>query len=486
MRDIDRCIFLCNNNVTAFLSISLRCATEEKIPVNREEKALKGTKRIFCTVAAVLIAFVLSCSAAVPASAVGDPLKELIEALLGDRDDNSINSSTVSAEKIMLGESLYLYGDSEKADPEKCQYAFYVRPAGFFWITLQDFSSESVYEWSPKIMGDFEFCIKVKYKRTTGKKYFKVRVSSELYNESYISTSFVQQGGAVELTARSHGGFGEISYAFLYKKRNSIDWSTLSGFSTADHIKWKPVSAGDYDICIKIRDEDDQLKEKYYEMTVAEPLVKTPTEFTLTVRSPVSSPYFWECETEDRNILEYYVTEKPAEIDELRTYVVLEYHFITVSAGNTSIKLSYDFHNGKQYQLMYDVTVDKNLNYTVSEGTGDYSEPDMPEPEQVKTAFSLTVAQAENGARWRYEVSDPLVADVTGTVDNDGEYDTYNFEAVRQGYVTVTLTCVSLKERRDVYKLIYDIYIDDRRNVTVIYSDGFYREYESLPEIETI
>ena len=62
-----------------------------------------------------MIAFVLSCSAALPASAVNDPIKELIEALLGDRDDNSINSSSVSAEKIMLGDSLYLYGDSEKA-----------------------------------------------------------------------------------------------------------------------------------------------------------------------------------------------------------------------------------------------------------------------------------------------------------------------------------------------------------------------------------
>ena len=445
---------------------------------------MKGTKRIICAVTAVMIAFVLSCSAALPASSVNDPIKELIEALLGDRDDNSINSSSVSAEKIMLGDSLYLYGDSEKADPEKCQYAFYVRPAGFFWITLRDFSSESVYEWTPKIMGDFEFCIKVKYKRTIGKKYFNVRVSSQLYNDSYISTSYIQQGGAAELTARSRGGFGEISYAFLYRKKNDIDWSSLSGFSTADHIKWKPVSAGDYEICIKAKDEDDQLEEKYFELTVAEPQVKTPAEFTLTVRSPVSSPYFWECETEDRNILEYFVTEKPAEIDKLRTYVVLEYHFITVSAGRTSIKLSYDFHNGKRYELFYDVTVDKNLNYTVSEGTGEYSEPDMPQREQIKSEFSLTVAQADNGTRWRYEVSDPLVADIAGAVDNDGEYDTYHFEAVRQGHVNVTLTCVSLKERRDVYKLIYDIYIDEKRNVTVIYSDGFYREGEGLPEIE--
>lgn len=445
---------------------------------------MTGTKRIISAATAIVLAFVLSCSAAIPASAVSDPIKQFIESLMGQKEDGSINSSSVSSERIFLGESLYLYGDSEKADPEKCQYAFYLRPAGFFWITLQDFGTNRVYEWTPSVMGDFELCVKVKYGRTIGKKYFNVRVSSELFNESYVSTGFVQQGGSVELTARSKGGFGEINYAFLYKKQQDIDWTSLSSYSTADHIKWKPVSVGDYDICIKIKDDDEQVKEKYFEMTVAEPQLKTPTEFTLTVRSPVSSPYFWECETEDRNILEYYVKEKPAEIDKLRTYVVLEYHFITVSAGTTSVKLSYDSHNGKVYELFYDVTVDKNLNYTVSEGTGEYSEPVIPEPEQIKSKFSLTVASAENGSRWRYDISDPLIADIAGTVDSDGEYDTYNFEAVRKGYVTVTLTCVSLKDTNEIYKLIYNLYIDDSRNITVQSSDGFYREYEALPEIE--
>ncbi len=442
-------------------------------------------KRMICAFVAVMIASMLFIHAAMPVSAARETvsIEELIDSILGERDDDSINASSVSSERIMLGESLILNGAATGVDPAKCKYAFYFRPMGLFWLKLQDFGKESVYEWTPSVMGDFEFCIKVKCGRTTGKKYFKVRVSSELFNESYISTSYVQQGGAVELTARTKGGFGEKNYAFFYRKKNSIDWTSLSSFSTADHIKWKPVSAGDYELCIKVCDKDDQLKEKYFEMTVAEPQVKTPAEFTLTVRSPVSSPYFWECENEDGNILEYYVTEKPAEIENLRAYVVLEYHFITVSAGRTSIKLSYDTHSGKLYQLMYDVTVDKNLNYTVSEAEGEYSEPDMPEPEQIKTGFSICVAAAENGTRWKYEVSEPLVADISGVSDSDGEYDTYNFEAVRKGHVTVTLTCVSLKERRDIYKLIYDLYIDEKRNVEVSYCDGFYIEGEPLPAL---
>ncbi len=447
---------------------------------------MTGRKRIISAAAAVILSLTLVCSAPLSAEALTiNPIEQIIAALLGNKEDDSINVSSVSAEKILLGDTLMLYGDAAKADPAKCEYAYYVRHKGLMWTTLKTYGKDRSCEWTPDEMGDYEICIKVKYGKTIGKKYFDIRVTSELFNESYISTTFVQQGGSLELTARSHGGFGNTSYAFLYRRQQDIDWTALSGFSTAEFIKWKPIQAGDYDICIKAKDDDGQIKEKYFELTVSEPQLKTPTEFTLTVRSPVSSPYFWECETEDRNILEYYVTEKPAEIEKLRTYVVLEYHFRTVSAGVTSIRLSYDSHNGKQYQLDYNVTVDKNLNYTVSEGIGEYSEPVIPEPEQIKKKFSISVPQAEAGTRWKYEVSDSLVADIVPSSHDEDEYVTYNFEAVRQGCVTVTLSCVSVTGRKEIYKLIYDIYVGEGLEISVRNADGFYAEGEPLPYVDT-
>ena len=69
--------------------------------------------------------------------------------------------------------------------------------------------------------GDYEICIKVKYKTRIFKQYYDLRVTEELHNRSYMSTSFVQQGGMVELAGNAEGGFGKLLYGFFYKGADS-------------------------------------------------------------------------------------------------------------------------------------------------------------------------------------------------------------------------------------------------------------------------
>lgn len=412
-----------------------------------------------------------------------EPLHNLAANALTQKYDDSINNSYISAERIFQGGSVLLHAAPKGVDPSKCTYSFSFRAKGFIWFTLSDFSDVQDYSWSPTTMGDYEVCIKIKFGQTIGRKFFNVRVSRELIGRPYISTSFIQIGNTVELSADHEGGYGNVNCAFYYKRKDEYTWSTLSGFGPADYIKWRPTAAGEYDICIKIADDDDQLKEGYYSLTVSETLPKTPTEFVITVRSPIASPYFWKCNFTDSDVLDYYVAEKPAALEDLKTYVILEYHFRTKAAGRTSIGLEYNTYNGEKYELSYDVTVDKNLNYTVNQSDGSYTEKQLPEPKQVTGSFSVSLGKTETGSKWSCEISDNLVADITKT-DNYAPYeDTFSFKTYRKGSFTISFTCYSVTERKEKYKVFYDITVDDDLNASVFNKDGIYIDYTELPDI---
>ena len=436
----------------------------------------KIVKRIVTLILSVMLVF----TAGVSVSA--ESLRDLVVSALAEKDDNSINNSYISAQRLYIGETLVLHAAPQGVDPSKCTYSFYFRPKGLMWFNLQTYSEVQDCYWTPTALGDYEVCIKVKFGRTIGKKYFDVRVTRELVARPYVSTAFVQLGNTVELNAQHEGGFGNVSCAFYYKPKDDFSWSTLSDYGSADLIKWKPTKTGEYDLCIKIADEDGQYKEGYYSLTVSDVLPRTPTEFIITVKSPIASPYFWKCSFTDSDILDYYVTEKPAALEDLKTYVLLEYHFRTKAAGRTSIDLSYDTYNADKYALSYDVTVDRNLHYSIKDTTGTYLEKELPKAEQVSSSFSVSVSKPEAGCIWTCDISDNLIADIDKVDTHDYYEDTYNFSVVRKGSVTVTLTCKSVSEKTDRYKLVYDLTVDDDLNVSVFHKDGIYIDYTELPD----
>ena len=432
---------------------------------------------------AVLSALTLVFGTATRASAVS-VLDQLIEEIKEAKREIK-NVSSLSAQKLMLGETLTMYGKVEGIEPEKCEFGFYVRLNGLFWMTAQSYSSDSVCEWTPTAQGDYEVCIKVKYKTKIEKQYFNIRVSEPLYNHSYVSTSFLQQGETIELTGNAEGGFGDVQYGFYYQENGSDSWTTLSDFSEANHITWKPQHTGDFELCIKVKDEDDQYDTKTFDLTVSPVLTKTPVSFTVTVKSPISSPYFWKCSVEDKGIVGVEVTESAPQIDELRAYVLREYRFTTIAAGRTNIKLSYDAHNGTEYVLNYDITVDKGLNVTINHTDGTYFERTLPKAEQIKGGFALKVEDDKSAGRWKCQISDNQVLEETAADMQEDGYSVFQFHTLREGYVTLTLSCSSVTSMTDSYKLIYNLYVDKDLNVKMRDCDGYYIEDRELPGLIT-
>lgn len=442
-------------------------------------------KRKLWTIGLACLAILLSLgSASVAVSA--ESIYDLLVAELKESMKEAVNTSYLSAEKLMLGDTLTMYGQSEGVDPAKCQYAFYVRVKGLVWLNLQKYSAETVCTWTPTATADYEVCIKVKHGTKITKKYFDVRVTQPLESRAYVSTSYVTLGDSVTLTGMAEGGFGQISYGFYYQSDEDYSWTTLSDYSPASNIVWKPQRAGTYQLCIKIKDDDDQLDEKYTTLTVAPSTSKTPTSFTVTVKSPISSPYFWQCAIEDEELIGYEITDQTVMVEELKTYVLREYRFTTLSAGRTSVCLSYDTHSGQRYALNYDITVDKNLNYTINTSDGSYFDNErLPKLQPINSHFSVTLPGDTGAGRWKCEISNNLVAETDSSLTHSGEDNTFAFTVLREGHFTVTFRCTSTASMTDQYRLIYNLYADESLQVTVVDRDGYYIEDTWWPEVVT-
>ena len=439
-------------------------------------------KKKFLTVLTVLTLLLSfgGWSIAVQAESIYDLLiAELKEAM-----KEPVNTSYLSAEKLMLGETLTLYGQEEGVDPAKCQYAFYVRVKGLIWLNIQKYSTKTVCTWTPTASADYEVCIKVKYNTKIVKQYFDIRVTQPLTGRAYVCTSYVTQGDTVTLNGLAEGGFGKLTYGFFCRLQEGGEWTTLSGYSAANNVVWKPQQVGTYDLCIKMQDEDDQLQEKYATLTVAPPMTKSATSFTITVKSPISSPYFWQCAIEDEALIGYEITDQTVMVDDLKAYVLREYRFTPLSAGRTTVCLSYDTHSGQRYALNYDITVDKNLGYTINTADGNYfADESLPKIQPIEGHFSVTMPEDTAANRWKCEISSNLLAEMDSHAMQNAEDNTFCFTVLRQGHFTVTFRCASTTSMTDQYRLIYNLYADEQLRVTLVDTDGYYIDGYYWPDI---
>ncbi len=389
----------------------------------------------------------------------------------------SVNISKISTSAVTYGYSVTLTALSRGLDAKKCQYAFYYKYEDESWNTIKSYSTTSHVEWTPDQIGTYQLCIKILCNNKVYKKYFDITCSEELLNLSVLSSSHICKGDSVTVTAKADGGLKDYTFAYYCKRVSEDWWTTLNDFKEATSMQWKPAEAGEYDVCIKVKDSVGQISEKTFALTVSEEGVKTPAFYTLSLKAPIAAPYQWSCDISDENVIA--LSKKTTGSANLKDLSVgLLYTFQTVSAGTADITMNYTAYNGKQYHMVYTVTVDKNLNCTAAQ-TGSYFEEELPSLQRIETPFTLHVKEAPGGYTWKYDISAPNVTELTEESPN-----TYTFCAFRKGISTITLSCISLANAEVLYQLIYDISVDDTLTVSQDYFDGYYFEDAELPQIE--
>lgn len=100
--------------------------------------------------------------------------------------------------------------------------------------------------------------------------YSKPDGSSPLENQSFISSTKIKAGSSATLIAAATGGKGSYMCASYFKKVTDKNWITINDFGSVMVETLTPTQAGTYNVCIKVRDENQAISKKYFKLQVIE------------------------------------------------------------------------------------------------------------------------------------------------------------------------------------------------------------------------
>ncbi len=179
----------------------------------------------------------------------------------------TLNKSTISAKEVLLGQTVTV---NAKSSEDNCTYAvLYRKKSDTKWTVKQNYSTNDTITIKPVKATDYDVCVKVK--NSNGKivkKFFEVKVNAKLKNTSTISAAEIKKGNSITLHGSATGGKGGYTYAALYKKKSETKWTVRQGYKDNSEIIVRPYTNTDYDICVKVKDNDGTIAKKYFTVTV--------------------------------------------------------------------------------------------------------------------------------------------------------------------------------------------------------------------------
>lgn len=132
------------------------------------------------------------------------------------------------------------------------------------WAKLQDFSDKNTFTWTRGNAGDRYFYVDVK-DNTTGKTVrsealnVKINATSSPTSTLTASTSNVNVGGKVTLTAKATAGSGKYTYKFLIYNPATKQWAKLQDFSNNSTFTWTAGSAGARQFYVDVKDSNGKV-----------------------------------------------------------------------------------------------------------------------------------------------------------------------------------------------------------------------------------
>ena len=108
--------------------------------------------------------------------------------------------------------------------------------------------------------------------------------TDNLKNTSAISANSVTLGNAVKVKCAAEDGTAPYQYQVLYKKVAGSKWTVAQDFKDNAVVSFKPAAAAAYDICVKVKDADGTVEEKYFTVKVTTPPVNSSTLSATTIK----------------------------------------------------------------------------------------------------------------------------------------------------------------------------------------------------------
>ncbi len=187
-------------------------------------------------------------------------------------DENAYETGVMT-----LGTSVHLIAEGVGGAGDYIYACYYKKADSDTWRARQGFKTASTnneISLTPTEAGVYDVCVKVKDAEGTIKKIdFQIEVAGKAEEEeavTRISKDVVAVGEQLTAYAVADEGMENCTYAFYYKESDAEKWNCRQKFSETDQTTLTFKEAGEYDICIKVKDENNQISKKYFTLTVNE------------------------------------------------------------------------------------------------------------------------------------------------------------------------------------------------------------------------
>jgi len=186
--------------------------------------------------------------------------------------NNVVNTSALVSSSILLGSSATVKC-SATSGTSPYQYAVYYKKENDpNWYEVQSFDENATVTFKPLKALTYNVCVKAKDKNNTvDKKYFTLNVTQPISNLSlnaYLASSNINKGDTAVAICSAKDGIEPYKYALYAKKSTSSYWSTIQDFNSNSVITYKPTDVGNYDICVKVKDNSSKVDKQYLTLTV--------------------------------------------------------------------------------------------------------------------------------------------------------------------------------------------------------------------------
>ncbi|MCI5655158.1 MAG: alpha-amylase family glycosyl hydrolase [Candidatus Pseudoruminococcus sp.] len=181
------------------------------------------------------------------------------------------NNSTISATSINLGSSIKMTAKAT-GGTAPYNYKYFVKSqSSTSWTALTGITTATTCTNKPSKAGTYQYAVRViDSKNQYITKTFTVKVNdvSVLANNSTISATSINLGSSIKITAKATGGTAPYSYKYFVRPQGDIDWTALTGVTTATTCTNKPSKAGTYQYAVRVIDSKGKYITKTFTVKV--------------------------------------------------------------------------------------------------------------------------------------------------------------------------------------------------------------------------
>jgi len=199
------------------------------------------------------------------------------EYLSFDSVDDLELSTSISADKVVLGDTITVSAEASGGNGGYKYYAYWKPQANTSWKNIIKDGESCDFNLSPSVAGNYDVCIKVKDQTGIVK---KESLSFEVvdYNvELQLKSSQISLGQKETITASVDDESGEYTYKFYFKKSDSNVWRVVQDFDSNNRVVVLPKEVGEYDVCVKTKNKAGNVRKSYTKFNVNEKLVASHT-----------------------------------------------------------------------------------------------------------------------------------------------------------------------------------------------------------------